>query len=85
MVKPAFTIAGLQSTVSGLPTSVSSSSSGGVLQVQSGLPTHWQGCTTSSSSSSSTTNGTLLKTSTSVMLPGGFTLMSGTSPQPVDS
>ncbi|KAG7267714.1 hypothetical protein CRUP_031604 [Coryphaenoides rupestris] len=30
-------------------------------------------------SSSSSTNGTLLKTSTSVMLPGGFTLMSGTS------
>ncbi|XP_056442637.1 serum response factor-like isoform X3 [Gadus chalcogrammus] len=75
MVKPAFTIAGLQSTVSSLPTSVvsSGSSSGGVLQVQSSIPTHWQGCT----SSSSTTNGTLLKTSTSVMLPGGFTLMSG--------
>ncbi|XP_059903856.1 serum response factor a isoform X1 [Gadus macrocephalus] len=80
MVKPAFTLAGLQSTVSSLPTSVvsSGSSSGGVLQVQSSIPTHWQGCT----SSSSTTNGTLLKTSTSVMLPGGFTLMSAGTPLP---
>ncbi|KAK0132735.1 Serum response factor [Merluccius polli] len=79
LVKPAFTMAGLQSTVSSLPTTVSSSScssSAGVVQVQTSLPAPWQGCTSSSSSS---TNGTLLKTSTSVMLPGGFTLMSGTS------
>lgn len=76
LVKPPFTVTGLQSTVSSLSTAVSScsSSSTGVVQVQTSLPAPWQGCTSSS------TNGTLLKTSTSVMLPRGFTLMSaGTS------
>ncbi|KAG7249868.1 hypothetical protein CRUP_032640 [Coryphaenoides rupestris] len=58
------------------PTIVSCSSSAGVVQVQTSLPAPWQG------SSSSSTNGTLLKTSTSVMLPGGFTLMSGGSRTP---
>ncbi|KAM4603444.1 serum response factor-like isoform 1-T1 [Polymixia lowei] len=75
MIKPSFTMASLPSTVTTQTTQVSSSSSSGAMQVQSSLPaSSWQVSTAVSSS----TNGTVLKTSAGVMLPGGFTLMSGT-------
>ncbi|XP_039865942.1 serum response factor-like isoform X2 [Simochromis diagramma] len=64
LVKPAFSLASSSSS----STSCSSSSSAS-LQVQTSAPT-WQ-------PPSSTANGTLLKTSAGVVLPGGFTLMSG--------
>ncbi|KAM4603445.1 serum response factor-like isoform 2-T2 [Polymixia lowei] len=74
MIKPSFTMASLPSTVTTQTTQVSSSSSSGAMQVQSSLPaSSWQVSTAVSSS----TNGTVLKTSAGVMLPGGFTLMSG--------
>ncbi|XP_031592376.1 serum response factor-like isoform X3 [Oreochromis aureus] len=65
LIKPAFSLAGSSSSSS---TSCSSSSSAS-LQVQTSAPS-WQ-------PPSSTANGTLLKTSAGVVLPGGFTLMSG--------
>uniref|UniRef100_A0A3P9CEM4 Serum response factor n=1 Tax=Maylandia zebra TaxID=106582 RepID=A0A3P9CEM4_9CICH len=69
LVKPAFSLASSSSS----STSCSSSSSAS-LQVQTSAPT-WQ-------PPSSTANGTLLKTSAGVVLPGGFTLMSGGSLPP---
>lgn len=71
MIKPAFSLPGSTSSSS---SSTSSSSSSASLQVQTSAPS-WQ-------PPSSTTNGTLLKTSAGVVLPGGFTLMSGASLPP---
>ncbi|XP_049427653.1 serum response factor-like isoform X2 [Epinephelus fuscoguttatus] len=65
VIKPAFTMSNLPGTTQATPSSSSSSVS---MQVQTSAPS-WQ--------SSSSTNGTVLKTSAGVVLPGGFTLMSG--------
>ncbi|XP_030598881.1 serum response factor-like isoform X2 [Archocentrus centrarchus] len=70
MIKPAFSLPGSTSSSS----STSSTSSSASLQVQTSAPS-WQ-------PPSTTTNGTLLKTSAGVVLPGGFTLMSGASLPP---
>lgn len=71
LTKPTFTVSNLpgnaQATPS--PSSSSSSSSSVSIQVQTSAPS-WQ-------PSSSSTNGAMLKTSAGVVLPGGFTLMSG--------
>ncbi|XP_055763056.1 serum response factor-like isoform X2 [Salvelinus fontinalis] len=85
MMKPTFTMANLSAGVNTQPTSTSSSSSTSssvAMHLQNSIPaTCWQvsaGINTHSATSSA--NGTVLKTSatsTSVMLPGGFTLMSG--------
>ncbi|XP_029596166.1 serum response factor isoform X2 [Salmo trutta] len=84
MMKPTFTMANLPASVNTQPTSSSSSSttSSVAMHLQNSIPaTCWQvsaGINTHSATSSA--NGTVLKTSatsTSVMLPGGFTLMSG--------
>ncbi|KAM8771458.1 serum response factor-like isoform 2-T2 [Acanthopagrus schlegelii] len=64
LVKPAFTISNLPGTTQSTPSSSSTSVS---MQVQTSTPS-WQ---------PSSTNGTVLKTSAGVVLPGGFTLMSG--------
>ncbi|XP_075907461.1 serum response factor-like isoform X4 [Nelusetta ayraudi] len=66
LVKPAFTVSSLSGTTP--PTSSIVSTATGSLQVQTNSAS-WQ--------PSTTTNGTLLKTSAGVVLPGGFTLMSG--------
>uniref|UniRef100_UPI003AACAC6E serum response factor-like isoform X1 n=1 Tax=Centroberyx gerrardi TaxID=166262 RepID=UPI003AACAC6E len=72
LIKPTFTMASLPGGAATQPSSSSSSSSSSsVMQVQSGAPS-WQ-----VSSAVSSTNGTVLKTSAGVVLPGGFTLMSG--------
>ncbi|XP_056891993.1 serum response factor-like isoform X4 [Takifugu flavidus] len=68
LMKPSFTMSSLPGTTQSTPSSSSSSSSTMSVQVQSSAPS-WQPC--------STTNGTVLKTSGGVVLPGGFTLMSG--------
>ncbi|KAM9857068.1 serum response factor-like isoform 1-T1 [Aulostomus maculatus] len=69
LIKPAFTVPGsTQSTPSS-----SSSSSSVSMQVQTSTAS-WQ-----PSSTMASTNGTVLKTSAGVVLPGGFTLMSGAS------
>ncbi|XP_045072420.1 serum response factor-like isoform X2 [Coregonus clupeaformis] len=85
--KPTFTMANLPASVNTQPTSTSSSSTSSssssvAMHLQNSIPaTCWQvssGINTHSATSSA--NGTVLKTSatsTSVMLPGGFTLMSG--------
>ncbi|XP_045070899.1 serum response factor-like isoform X2 [Coregonus clupeaformis] len=85
--KPTFTMANLPASVNTQPTSTSSSSTSSssssvAMHLQNSIPaTCWQvsaGVNTHSATSSA--NGTVLKTSatsTSVMLPGGFTLMSG--------
>ncbi|XP_013986624.1 serum response factor isoform X2 [Salmo salar] len=84
MMKPTFTMANLPAGVNTQPTSTSSSSTSSsvAMHLQNSIPaTCWQvsaGINTHSATSSA--NGTVLKTSatsTSVMLPGGFTLMSG--------
>ncbi|XP_038871610.1 serum response factor-like isoform X2 [Salvelinus namaycush] len=85
MMKPTFTMANLSAGVNTQPTSTSSSSTSSssvAMHLQNSIPaTCWQvsaGINTHSATSSA--NGTVLKTSatsTSVMLPGGFTLMSG--------
>ncbi|XP_021423965.1 serum response factor isoform X3 [Oncorhynchus mykiss] len=85
MMKPTFTMANLPVGVNTQPTSTSSSSTSSssvAMHLQNSIPaTCWQvsaGINTHSATSSA--NGTVLKTSatsTSVMLPGGFTLMSG--------
>ncbi|XP_020337966.1 serum response factor isoform X3 [Oncorhynchus kisutch] len=85
MMKPTFTMANLAAGVNTQPTSTSSSSTSSssvAMHLQNSIPaTCWQvsaGINTHSATSSA--NGTVLKTSatsTSVMLPGGFTLMSG--------
>ena len=68
-MKPSFTMSSLPGTTQSTPSSSSSSSSSAVsVQVQSSAPS-WQPC--------STANGAVLKTSGGVVLPGGFTLMSG--------
>ncbi|XP_029384229.1 serum response factor-like isoform X3 [Echeneis naucrates] len=67
LIKPAFTISNLPSTTQPSPSSSSSSSSSVSMQVQTSAPS-WQPSPCSS-------NGTVLKTSASVVLPGGFTLM----------
>ncbi|XP_044046215.1 serum response factor-like isoform X2 [Siniperca chuatsi] len=67
LIKPAFTMSNLPGTTQTTPSS-SSSSSTVSMQVQTSAPS-WQ--------PPSSSNGTVLKTSTGVMLPGGFTLMSG--------
>ncbi|XP_036979078.1 serum response factor-like isoform X2 [Acanthopagrus latus] len=64
LVKPAFTISNLPGTTQSTPSSSSTSVS---MQVQTSTPS-WQ---------PSSTNGTVLKTSAGVVLPGSFTLMSG--------
>lgn len=69
LVKPTFTVSSLSGTTP--PTSSAVSTATGSLQVQTNSAS-WQ--------PSTTTNGTLLKTSAGVVLPGGFTLMSGTDP-----
>ncbi|XP_029384047.1 serum response factor-like isoform X1 [Echeneis naucrates] len=74
LIKPAFTISNLPSTTQPSPSSSSSSSSSVSMQVQTSAPS-WQPSPCSS-------NGTVLKTSASVVLPGGFTLMPGTSLPP---
>uniref|UniRef100_A0A674NNK7 Serum response factor n=1 Tax=Takifugu rubripes TaxID=31033 RepID=A0A674NNK7_TAKRU len=74
LMKPSFTMSSLPGTTQSTPSSSSSSSSTMSVQVQSSAPS-WQPC--------STTNGTVLKTSGGVVLPGGFTLMSGASLPPV--
>ncbi|XP_029949745.1 serum response factor-like isoform X2 [Salarias fasciatus] len=73
-MKPTFSLPG-----SAQPSSSPSSSSSSVsMQVQSSAPSWQPPCSSSSSSSSSScTNGTVLKTSAGVVLPGGFTLMTG--------
>lgn len=70
LIKPAFTVSSVSaSTQAAAAASSSSSSSSTVaMQVQTSAPS-WQ--------PSSSTNGTVLKTSAGVVLPGGFTLMSG--------
>ncbi|XP_051238649.1 serum response factor isoform X2 [Dicentrarchus labrax] len=70
LIKPAFTVSNLPATTQCAPSSSSSSSSSSSvsMQVQSSAPS-WQ--------HSSSANGTVLKTSTGVVLPAGFTLMSG--------
>ncbi|XP_029596167.1 serum response factor isoform X3 [Salmo trutta] len=89
MMKPTFTMANLPASVNTQPTSSSSSSttSSVAMHLQNSIPaTCWQvsaGINTHSATSSA--NGTVLKTSatsTSVMLPGGFTLMSGATLPP---
>ncbi|XP_045072421.1 serum response factor-like isoform X3 [Coregonus clupeaformis] len=92
MKKPTFTMANLPASVNTQPTSTSSSSTSSssssvAMHLQNSIPaTCWQvssGINTHSATSSA--NGTVLKTSatsTSVMLPGGFTLMSGTALPP---
>ncbi|XP_023839109.1 serum response factor isoform X2 [Salvelinus sp. IW2-2015] len=84
MMKPTFTMANLSAGVNTQPASTSSSSTSSsvAMHLQNSIPaTCWQvsaGINTHSATSSA--NGTVLKTSatsTSVMLPGGFTLMSG--------
>uniref|UniRef100_A0A667WGA0 Serum response factor n=2 Tax=Myripristis murdjan TaxID=586833 RepID=A0A667WGA0_9TELE len=83
LIKPAFTMASLPGAAASQPTpssapsassapSSSSSLSSGAMQVQTSAPS-WQ----VSSAAASSTNGTVLKTSGGVVLPGGFTLMSG--------
>ncbi|XP_051238647.1 serum response factor isoform X1 [Dicentrarchus labrax] len=75
LIKPAFTVSNLPATTQCAPSSSSSSSSSSSvsMQVQSSAPS-WQ--------HSSSANGTVLKTSTGVVLPAGFTLMSGASLPP---
>uniref|UniRef100_A0A4W5M7A9 Uncharacterized protein n=1 Tax=Hucho hucho TaxID=62062 RepID=A0A4W5M7A9_9TELE len=92
MMKPTFHMANLPVCVNTQPTSTSSSSSSSssssvAMHLQNSIPaTCWQvsaGINTHSATSSA--NGTVLKTSatsTSVMLPGGFTLMSGATLPP---
>ncbi|XP_029538179.1 serum response factor-like isoform X1 [Oncorhynchus nerka] len=90
MMKPTFTMANLPAGVNTQPTSTSSSSTSSssvAMHLQNSIPaTCWQvsaGINTHSATSSA--NGTVLKTSatsTSVMLPGGFTLMSGATLPP---
>ncbi|XP_035634722.1 serum response factor isoform X2 [Oncorhynchus keta] len=89
MMKPTFTMANLPAGVNTQPTSTSSSTSSSsvAMHLQNSIPaTCWQvsaGINTHSATSSA--NGTVLKTSatsTSVMLPGGFTLMSGATLPP---
>ncbi|KAF7649506.1 hypothetical protein LDENG_00140550 [Lucifuga dentata] len=76
MIKPVFTMASLPGGATTQPTpfsassSSSSSSSSLALQVQTSAP-------------SLSTNGTVLKTSAGVVIPGGFTLMSGTHTIPL--
>ncbi|XP_030275257.1 serum response factor-like isoform X2 [Sparus aurata] len=64
LIKPAFTMSNLPCTTQSTPSCSSTSVS---MQVQTSTPS-WQ---------PSSTNGTVLKTSAGVVLPGGFTLMSG--------
>lgn len=71
LVKPTFTVSSLSGTTP--PTSSAVSTATGSLQVQTNSAS-WQ--------PSTTTNGTLLKTSAGVVLPGGFTLMSGAALAP---
>nr|XP_046233991.1 serum response factor-like isoform X4 [Scatophagus argus] len=74
LIKPVFTMSNLPSTTQSTPSSSSSacssasSSSSVSMQVQTSAAS-WQ--------PSPSTNGTVLKTSAGVVLPGGFTLMSG--------
>ncbi|XP_020323437.1 serum response factor-like isoform X2 [Oncorhynchus kisutch] len=84
MMKPTFTMANLPAGVDTQPTSTSSSSttSSVAMHLQNSIPaTCWQvSAGINTHSATSCANGTVLKTSatsTSVMLPGGFTLMSG--------
>ncbi|XP_021413102.1 serum response factor isoform X2 [Oncorhynchus mykiss] len=84
MMKPTFTMANLPAGVNTQPTSTSSSSttSSVAMHLQNSIPaTCWQvSAGINTHSATSCANGTVLKTSatsTSVMLPGGFTLMSG--------
>ncbi|XP_071328374.1 serum response factor-like isoform X2 [Trachinotus anak] len=69
LIKPAFTMSNLPGTTQPTPSSSTSSSSSVSMQVQTSAPS-WQ-------PPSSSTNGTVLKTSAGVVLPGGFTLMPG--------
>ncbi|XP_030275239.1 serum response factor-like isoform X1 [Sparus aurata] len=69
LIKPAFTMSNLPCTTQSTPSCSSTSVS---MQVQTSTPS-WQ---------PSSTNGTVLKTSAGVVLPGGFTLMSGASLPP---
>nr|XP_046233975.1 serum response factor-like isoform X2 [Scatophagus argus] len=79
LIKPVFTMSNLPSTTQSTPSSSSSacssasSSSSVSMQVQTSAAS-WQ--------PSPSTNGTVLKTSAGVVLPGGFTLMSGASLAP---
>ncbi|XP_026179660.1 serum response factor-like isoform X4 [Mastacembelus armatus] len=68
LIKPAFTVSNLPGTTQSTPSSSSTSSSSASMQVQTNI-TSWQPPTS--------TNGTVLKTSTGVVLPGSFTLMPG--------
>ncbi|KAM3622834.1 uncharacterized protein V6R79_003729 [Siganus canaliculatus] len=67
LIKPAFTMSNMPGTTQSTSSS-SSSSSSVTMQMQSTAPS-WQ--------SASSTNGAVLKTSAGVVLPAGFTLMSG--------
>ncbi|XP_028271372.1 serum response factor-like isoform X1 [Parambassis ranga] len=71
LIKPAFSLPGTTQPSSSTSSSSSSSVS---LQVQTSAPSWQPPCSSS--------NGTVLKTSTGVVLPGGFTLMSGASLPP---
>ncbi|XP_026179661.1 serum response factor-like isoform X5 [Mastacembelus armatus] len=73
LIKPAFTVSNLPGTTQSTPSSSSTSSSSASMQVQTNI-TSWQPPTS--------TNGTVLKTSTGVVLPGSFTLMPGASLPP---
>lgn len=70
LIKPAFTVSNVSATTQAAAASAATSSSSSTvpMQVQTSAPS-WQ--------PSSSTNGTVLKTSAGVVLPGGFTLMSG--------
>lgn len=71
LIKPAFTVS--TGSTQALPSSSSSASSSVSLQVQTSAPS-WQ--------PPSSTNGTVLKTSAGIMLPGSLTLMSGAALPP---
>ncbi|XP_056136211.1 serum response factor-like isoform X4 [Lampris incognitus] len=73
MVKPTFTMANLPSGITTQATPISASPSSST-SCSSTSSSSWQ----SSMAAPTTANGTVLKTSAGVMLPGGFTLMSGT-------
>ncbi|XP_030275274.1 serum response factor-like isoform X4 [Sparus aurata] len=72
LIKPAFTMSNLPCTTQSTPSCSSTSVS---MQVQTSTPS-WQ---------PSSTNGTVLKTSAGVVLPGGFTLMSASLPASISS
>ncbi|KAI3352231.1 hypothetical protein L3Q82_005581 [Scortum barcoo] len=74
LIKPTFSMANLPGATQTTPSSSSSSSSSTTVSMQVTSAPSWQ--------QPSSSNGTVLKTSAGVVLPGGFTLMSGASLPP---